>query len=203
MNGFDQAIFDALGRFAAHHAYFNYFVDQWVRAEMVGKGDIAMALFWGLWFVRREPVRDRREILIATVAAGVIGVAAGRGIGMAFPFRMRPIHDHSLNLHLPFPEHETGLRDWSSFPSDHAMVWSAVAVGVGTIVPWAGWVIGFLTLFTIGLPRVYLGLHYPTDVLAAEELRSLLGTGVCLNVVDIAALESAFARLYGERVLAD
>jgi len=48
-----------------------------------------------------------------------------------------------------------------------------------------------------------VGLVDPTDVLAAEELRSLLGTGVCLNVVDIAALESAFARLYGERVLAD
>ena len=48
-----------------------------------------------------------------------------------------------------------------------------------------------------------VGLVDPTDVLAAEELRSLLGTGVCLNVVDIAALESAFARVYGERVLAD
>jgi type IV pilus assembly protein PilB len=50
---------------------------------------------------------------------------------------------------------------------------------------------------------VLVGLADPTDVLAAEELRSLLGTGVCLNVVDIAALEAAFTRLYGERVLAD
>ena len=50
---------------------------------------------------------------------------------------------------------------------------------------------------------VLVGLADPTDVLAAEELRSLLGTGVCLNVVDIDALESAFSRLYGERVLAD
>ncbi len=50
---------------------------------------------------------------------------------------------------------------------------------------------------------VLVGLADPTDVLAAEELRSLLGTCVCLNVVDIDALESAFSRLYGERVLAD
>ena len=48
-----------------------------------------------------------------------------------------------------------------------------------------------------------VGLADPTDVLAAEELRSLLGGGVCLNVVDIAALEAAFSRVYGERVLAD
>jgi type IV pilus assembly protein PilB len=50
---------------------------------------------------------------------------------------------------------------------------------------------------------VLVGLADPTDVLAAEELRSLLGTGVCLNVVDIDALEAAFSRLYGERILAD
>jgi len=47
-----------------------------------------------------------------------------------------------------------------------------------------------------------VGVADPTDVLAAEELRSLLGagTGICLNVVDIDALEATFTRLYGTRV---
>ena len=45
-----------------------------------------------------------------------------------------------------------------------------------------------------------VGLADPDDVLAAEELRSLLGTGICLNIVDIDALEAAFSRLYGSRV---
>jgi hypothetical protein len=48
-----------------------------------------------------------------------------------------------------------------------------------------------------------VGLADPTDLLAAEELRTVLGTGICLNVVDIAALEAAFSRLYGSRVHAD
>jgi type IV pilus assembly protein PilB len=48
-----------------------------------------------------------------------------------------------------------------------------------------------------------VGLADPTDVLAAEELRSLLGTGICLNVVDIDALEAAFSRLYVSRVHAE
>jgi type II secretion system (T2SS) protein E len=47
-----------------------------------------------------------------------------------------------------------------------------------------------------------VGLADPTDVLAAEELRSLLGTGICLNVVDLDALEATFSRLYGPRVAA-
>ena len=44
-----------------------------------------------------------------------------------------------------------------------------------------------------------VGLADPTDVLAAEELRTLLGTGICLNIVDIDALEAAFSRFYGSR----
>ncbi|HST26603.1 MAG TPA: hypothetical protein VLJ76_11490 [Gaiellaceae bacterium] len=48
-----------------------------------------------------------------------------------------------------------------------------------------------------------VGLADPTDVLAAEELRSVLGTGICLNVVDIDALEAAYAKIYGDRVPAE
>lgn len=48
-----------------------------------------------------------------------------------------------------------------------------------------------------------VGLADPTDVLAAEELRTLFPTGICLNVVDIDALEAAFSRLYGSRVAAE
>jgi hypothetical protein len=48
-----------------------------------------------------------------------------------------------------------------------------------------------------------VGLADPTDLLAAEELRSLLGTGICLNVVDIDALQAAFSQLYGSRVHAE
>ena len=48
-----------------------------------------------------------------------------------------------------------------------------------------------------------VGLADPTDVLAAEELRTLFPAGVCLNVVDIDALEAAFTRLHGARVAAE
>ncbi len=47
-----------------------------------------------------------------------------------------------------------------------------------------------------------VGLADPTDVLAAEELRTLLGTGICLNVVALDELEAVFSRLHGPRVAA-
>jgi undecaprenyl-diphosphatase len=174
VNGFDQAIFDAMGRFAGKNPGFDLAVGQWVRAEIVGKGDVALALFWGVWFLPREPRRDRREVLIATAIAGALAVLAGRGIGLAFPFRLRPIHAPSLQFILPYGARDTALRGWSSFPSDHAMVWAAIATGVGTVAPIAGWIIAFVTLALVCLPRVYLGLHYPTDIVGGYLIGAII-----------------------------
>lgn len=58
-----------------------------------------------------------------------------------------------------------------SFPSGHAMVSSAF-VGVVIILLWhtkyrvPAIILGVLATFSIGLSRVYLGVHYPSDVLA-------------------------------------
>ena len=58
-----------------------------------------------------------------------------------------------------------------SFPSGHAMVSSAF-VGIGIILLWRTRlripviVFGIIATFLIGLSRVYLGVHYPSDILA-------------------------------------
>ncbi len=174
MNGFDQAIFDVLGRVAGRSVTFDLAVVEWTRNEILGKGDLALAMLWGAWFLPGEPRRTRREILVATAVAGAAAVLAGRGIGMAFPFRLRPVHDPSLHLHLPHGAPDTWLRSWNSFPSDHAMVWSAVAVGVASVSAWMGIVIGAVALFLICLPRVYIGLHYPTDILGGAAIGAII-----------------------------
>jgi membrane-associated phospholipid phosphatase len=58
-----------------------------------------------------------------------------------------------------------------SFPSGHAMVSSALACSVVYILwrtRWRWWAIGLGLIYAlvIGLTRLYLGVHYPTDVLA-------------------------------------
>jgi undecaprenyl-diphosphatase len=58
-----------------------------------------------------------------------------------------------------------------SFPSGHAMISAALAFSVMYILwytRWRWWAVGLglLYTFTIGLSRLYLGVHYPTDVLA-------------------------------------
>lgn len=70
-----------------------------------------------------------------------------------------------------------------SFPSGHAMASSALAFSIVAIfwsTKWRIWtlVTGTIYVITIGLSRMYLGVHYPSDVLAGWAISFLWGVSV-------------------------
>lgn len=75
---------------------------------------------------------------------------------------------------------ESGIRltvaplDEFSFPSGHTLQAAAFTFVVMSWFPVAGWVLAPFTVL-IALSRVVLGLHYPSDVLAAVVLGIILG----------------------------
>lgn len=96
---------------------------------------------------------------LSALAAASLALAANQVLSHAWE-RPRPFAAHADATHLlaaPSPD--------PSFPSDHAAAAFAIAFAVLAFSRRIG--IVFLALATlIGLSRVALGLHYPSDVLA-------------------------------------
>ena len=95
------------------------------------------------------------------------------------PFRERPLHSAAIDLQIPDALDVEALSGWSSFPSDHATLFFALAIGIGLVSRVAGRLILVHAIFVVSLPRVYLGLHYPTDIVAG----AFIGSGLTYVVV--------------------
>ena len=69
-----------------------------------------------------------------------------------------------------YPPYIYSLSDANSFPSRGAALYAAVAAGVFSLDRVKGWLLWGGIIFLIGLPRIYVGGHYPTDILAGTAL---------------------------------
>ncbi|RKP52232.1 phosphatase PAP2 family protein [Trinickia fusca] len=206
MHAFDTRLIALITGMGQHSPAFTHAVEM-ITNLYVCKGLVLMALLWWVWFRHEradarssEAVRHReREIVVVAIASGLIALAAGRLLAHYMPFRLRPIYEPQLQSLYPVASiHELLPRTWSAFPSDHAMLWSAIATGIFLASRPVGLYAWLHTLLLIGLPRIYLGLHYPSDVLAG----CVLGFGIAcmLNAQPVrtrlAAPFLAFAERY-------
>lgn len=138
------------------------------------KGGLFMAFLWWHWFRRDDATETRRGQIIIALGATALAVIVSRILQVELPFRDRPMHNAALHFMLPDGVGAGMLDGWSSFPSDHAVLFSGLAVAVW-IQSWRGGLLcAIWALVAVCLPRVYLGYHYPTDIAAGL----ILGTGV-------------------------
>jgi undecaprenyl-diphosphatase len=131
------------------------------------KGGLFLAVYWWLWFDRKG--ERRRDVVVALVAATMTAVLS-RLLQIGLPFHQRPLHTPGIGIHFPLTVDPETLNTFSSFPSDHAMLFFALSVPLWNRSRWLGAAAMLWTVFVICLPRVYLGYHYPSDVLAGAVL---------------------------------
>ncbi|MEU0894572.1 phosphatase PAP2 family protein [Streptomyces massasporeus] len=149
--------------------------------EYVGEYGLLLAIVllvvWCWWSVRRRGEEDAASTVAALVWAPL---AAGIAVLVNVPIRgfverPRPFLDHQgLEVLVQ------GKTDYS-FVSDHATIVMAMAVALFVAHRRFGLVALVLALFG-GFIRVYMGVHYPTDVVGGFAL----GTAVALLLSPLA-----------------
>ena len=138
----NSSILDSLARFAAEDLLF------------VLCGLLALAGCWEIAHRRQRAIEIGAIALVATAVAIAIAFA----LGMAW-FEARPFVADADTVRL-IPHGAD-----ASFPSDHAAVAAAVAT-VGALA-WRRFGPIFIAMAVIiGIARVYVGVHYPLDIVA-------------------------------------
>ena len=132
---------------------------------------ILMAL-WYYWFddgSRLKPQELRGRVAM-TLAGGFVALVIGRLLAEALPFRVRPFAVAELGLRPLSIGTADMLRSWSSFPSDHATMVFALSTGIWLISRGVGAISFLISIFFVCLPRVAMGLHFPSDILGGAAL---------------------------------
>jgi undecaprenyl-diphosphatase len=158
------------------------------------KGGFFFIYLWWLWFSQTGKRRDNRIEVLRICGGLVLALTLARALQILLPGRTRPIHDQSIGLVLPYGADPHILEHWNSFPSDHAVIYFAIATAIA--MRWRLWggLACLWALLVACLPRIYLGYHYPSDVLAGA------GLGAVIMIAVFAAPLTSAGRWVADRV---
>lgn len=178
MNPLDSIILSALNHFANRSDLLDFSIVVIAETDLL-KGGVVLAVFWAVWFQRDANQKQNRTRLVSALLGSFLALLCCRVLALMLPFRERPLHSAAIDLQIPDALDVEALSGWSSFPSDHATLFFALAIGIGLVSRVAGRLILVHAIFVVSLPRVYLGLHYPTDIVAG----AFIGSGLTYVVV--------------------
>lgn len=133
----------------------------------LGKAGNNAAVWFALGIVLALVDPGNREAWLICALLGPVAIGLNFAVKAVFR-RPRPV----LEGLPPLGGAPSGL----SFPSAHATSSFAVATAMTRVEPLAA--LAFILAFALALGRPYLGMHYPSDVLAGAALGVLLGLAV-------------------------
>jgi undecaprenyl-diphosphatase len=198
VNSFDRVILEFLSRPAFHSPALDEFAVR-LSNDLLLKGGVLMAAMWWVWFSRSagssstgvtegevlsapdERARaDRRTILLGYCGT-VLALVIARTLEVLGQFRWRPLNYPEL-FHVPFGvdiSTSAYFRNDNCFPSDHAALFFGLATILFLVRRRLGIIAYLYVALVISLPRLYLMLHYPTDIIVGGLLGALCVMAIC------------------------
>lgn len=170
MDIFDNTIITFLNQFSQRSWLFDELILM-VANNKLFKGGVLVTIMWYMWFRKDLSPNQKnvREHVLITLIISIVAIAVGKTLALMLPFRYRPIHDPLMNFKMPYGILESAETNdgvmLSSMPSDHAVLYFALAVGLYFMSKKIGVMALIYTVLFIAAPRIYLGLHFPSDIL--------------------------------------
>jgi len=152
----DYDIFQLINNLAGHWAWLDalaIFCASYLQYVL----GLALAIFLLLGKTRPERIKNYWMVGLAFLAAGISRLVFCEIIKLLVN-RPRPFEVHQV---VQLISYEVG----QSFPSGHAAFFFALAMAVYFFNKRASWWF-FVGAALIGLSRIYVGIHYPSDILA-------------------------------------
>lgn len=174
MNFFDTSIINFFNNFSQHSWIFDNILT-FISGNNLIKGGAFTIVIWWLWFKTDDHQTDVRKRIISIILSCFVAMLLARTLAALLPYRERPMHEAALNFILPHGMDSSVLTSWSSFPSDHAVLFFTLSTGFLFISKKIGVLAFIYTTIFIALPRIYLGLHYPTDIICGGLIGLAIG----------------------------
>ncbi|EXX89185.1 phosphatidic acid phosphatase [Paenibacillus darwinianus] len=126
-----------------------------------------------IWFADRSRQTNARQAVLLAIASVGVALLLNQIIGQLY-FRPRPFADHPVTLLL-------AKSADPSFPSDHAT--GSFALALSMLLFYRRRVGYFMIVLAalLGLSRIYVGTHYPLDILGGN-LTAALGVFMMLGL---------------------
>ncbi|HEV2345906.1 MAG TPA: phosphatase PAP2 family protein [Actinocrinis sp.] len=160
----DDGWYRDITSFAQHTAFLHTFMSAYTTLSI---GLLGLLALYAWWQARRRADRTAMAAVAWTGLGTAVAIGAGLGLKQVFA-EARPC----LAMHVATVQPCPGPTDYS-FPSDHTIVAVALAVGLLLADRRLGLLAATLALFE-GFSRIYLGQHYPHDVVAGIIVSTLI-----------------------------